>query len=393
MVFHAVTVALEDYGVAVHDPAGIEVGVSVIGDVDELACGGVDEGYVIVGVALVHVDCSHEPFAVGRPVERYAAVAGCIGLALGEQFHLLALKVGHGYLVAVLYEHHTLAVGRNLRVLARHIVIGREERLLVDEGSVGKVGVFLACYGSLVYIKVSVAVGGVVDSAVVSAPRGSALGLGGVGDLASGGILYRGHEEVAVADKRHLLAVGRRHGLGGSAQAAAYGLVYVVGHDVDFHLGGFAPLVAHGVDLTVVAESQGAVGTAREESHGVGLEFGHGCHLGGVGEGEGIHVEAAAVALAQIVDGLTVTSEHRVACLAGMFGEIGVLAGLGVIHPHVASHRRGVVFAPLVLGAFVILIEKRLAVGHELHAVGRSAEYLAGASALDGHAVELTHAR
>ena len=48
----------------------------------------------------------------------------------------------------------------------------------------------------------------------------------------------------------------------------------------------------------------------------MGGEFGHCRHFGGVGEGEGVYVEASSVALAQEIHGLSVTAYHGVAVFA-----------------------------------------------------------------------------
>ena len=102
---------------------------------------------------------------------------------------------------------------------------------------------------------------------------------------------------------------------------------------------------------------------------------------------QGIHIHAATIALAEKVERLAIGTGHGVAVFTGMGRDIGVLTALGIVEPHIACNRRGVVLAPLVLVALTVLVIEALAIGSETEHLGRGAQHLEGATALRGYLI------
>ena len=71
----------------------------------------------------------------------------------------------------------------------------------------------------------------------------------------------------------------------------------------------------------------------------MGLEVGELFCRRRIVDGERVDIERVAVTLAQQVDGFAVDRHDGIAVLAGAVGEIGVLAGLCVVTPHISGHR------------------------------------------------------
>ncbi len=89
---------------------------------------------------------------------------------------------------------------------------------------------------------------------------------------------------------------------------------------------------------------------------------------------------------------LAVGAGHGIGILAGEVGEIGMRACGGVVEPHIAGHRRGVVLAPLVFKSLDILIQKLPAARQPAHRARRGAQHLTRCAAAGRHAVQLGHA-
>ena len=121
----------------------------------------------------------------------------------------------------------------------------------------------------------------------------------------------------------------------------------------------------------------------------MGLERGHGLDGCGLIDGELIDIHRSAIALAQDIDCASVGTDHRASVLAGMVGEVGVLACGGVILPDFARHTAGVVLAPGVLHALLVLIDHEASLAVPFELLGRCAQHLCRASAGDRHFIDL----
>ena len=149
-------------------------------------------------------------------------------------------------------------------------------------------------------------------------------------------------------------------------------------------------LFLHGVDFTIVTETQHAVVGGRKEAHGVGLERGYLFGFRSLAYGHLPYIEGA-VLFAQVVETLSVLGKVRVAVLAFPLCLLGVFARGGVVKPDVAGDRRSVVLAPLVFAAFPVLVEEGLTVFAEADELGRSGQHLFIASAFCRDCVQLLH--
>ncbi len=109
---------------------------------------------------------------------------------------------------------------------------------------------------------------------------------------------------------------------------------------------------AHGIDLTVVAITQSAVGGCRKEAHRILLMIGYLCLL--AVESAMVYVQSAAL-FAQIVERLAVGRPHRVAVLTVECSQLP--ERVAALEPYVASDRRAVVLAPFVLIALAVDVE------------------------------------
>ena len=106
---------------------------------------------------------------------------------------------------------------------------------------------------------------------------------------------------------------------------------------------------------------------------------------------ESPHIECAAVAFAENIKCVPVGTQHRVAVLTGTVGHIGMLSRSRIIHPDIARHRRGVVFAPFILESFDIMVEHLRAVLAENRHLRRGAQHLARLPSGYRHHVKLGH--
>ena len=255
---HTVAVAGEQDGIALHDPLGCLAEVSTAGDVGDLAAVGADDAHVGVWITLVGDISQGEPLAVGRPLVVKSAVGLIPRRAVGHLVHPLALEVHDHEAIAVFDKGQLLSVGAHI---GRGALDGgrRQQNLLLDGSGVGEVGVFLALDGGLDQLPVAIALGGIVEGAVVTAPRQAILGLGCVGDALGGAILDRGDKDLATGDEGHLLAVGRCHCRGSATRhGGAQHILRVVVIEVNLDLDGLAALRL-GVQLAVVGVTQRAI--------------------------------------------------------------------------------------------------------------------------------------
>ena len=160
---------------------------------------------------------------------------------------------------------------------------------------------------------------------------------------------------------------------------------------VDFHFRGFAPLYLS-VNLAVVGVAQRAVVGNGEETHGIFLERSQRLDILRLIDGEGVNVERPTIALAQDVNGAAVGTKHRAAILASMIGKIHMLAIGGVVEPYIASHARGVMLAPGIFHAFLILVHKEFTVFVKCNLLGWCAQHLGSAATGHRHLVNLGEA-
>ena len=298
---------------------------------------------------------------------------------------MVGLEVEHHEFDAVLDECQFLTVGRELRAIA--LYCGRwKHHLLVDKGGVGKVLVFLAADGGSVDLPIAGALAGVGYGAIVVLPSKIFLSSCSVGNLLGGAVFNRRHKHLAARDKCQLLAIGRHYAFASGSGKAFYH-VFLIEHEVDIHfLRCCAALL--GVDFAIVGVAQCAVIGHREESHRMGGVIGHSLHFGGIVNVERIDIKRATTTFAEEIHGLAVGSQHRVAVFTATLGEVGVLACGHIVAPDVASHRRGVVLAPLVLKALAVVIEHGVAVAAEADIFGGSGEHLHGATAFYAHLIQ-----
>ncbi len=389
MAAHTVTVRREQQGIAIHDPLRVAVEVSRIGDVHYLAALGADDTHVGIGIVAIARITHREPLAVGRPRVVDTTVGGVVAAAVGDAAALSRFKVEHHQTTAILDVSEAVAVGRIARAGAVDAVV-LEQRLLLDKRGIREIGILVAHDPRLVNIPLAVALRGVRQRTVVGRELGRRLRLRGGGHAPRGGVIDRSHEHLAARDECYLPAVGRDRG----RAAAAHGdLQILVGGQVldnpHVDLSGRAR-AAQGVYLAVVAEAQRAVGRGREETNGVGLEARHLLRLGRRVGGERPHVERAA-ALAQEIYRLVAVGIDGIAVLTRAGREIGMLSRREVVTPNIPRNGRGMMFAPDVFAALLVLIEERLAVARETYRFGGGGEHTLGASALDAHGVELAH--
>ena len=392
MAAHSVAVGDKHHGIAVEHPLRCAVEIAVVGDINHLATIGAHNCDIGIWVMAVVDNLEGKPFAVGRPtiVER-ACATHPVG-AVGYLAHLLGLEVEHHEAIAVFDKGEFFSIGRELRISALHLV-GGDERLLVHDCGIGEIEVFLSCDSRLVKSPFAAALAGVGDCAIVC-PSNRFFSLGSFGDSLGGWIFHRSNKHLASHNKCHLLSVGRHRC---RVQAAGVGSVdiatVVVAHEVDFHLARRCRHSVLCVNLAVVGIAEHPVAGNREETHRMCLKFGNSLHLCGLRDSHAIHVEAAAVAFAKEIHIFAVGRIHRVAVFAGVRCKVSVLAGFGVVHPHIAGYRRSVVLAPLVFKAFLVLIEECIAGFVECHLLCRSCEHLHRASAIHRHLVQLGLAR
>ena len=267
-----------------------------------------------------------------------------------------------------------------------------QQDFFLDQGSVSKVGVVLALDSGQNEFPVAVALGGISQRAVISAPRHPILGLGSAGDTLGGIVFNRGYKHLTTNHKGHHLAVGRDSSVGSATgKRQALNLIAVVVPQADAHLAGLSTL-AHGVEFTVLGEAQGAIVGNREEAHGIDREVGLCLEPARTVQRHRVHVHRAAVALTQEVDGLAIGAEHGIAVLTADVGQVGMLLGLGIIAPDVACDRRRVVLAVLVLATLAVLIDEVVAALVPADVLCRCAQLAGNAAAIHGHLIDLGQA-
>ena len=216
---------------------------------------------------------------------------------------------------------------------------------------------------------------GVIESAVVGAPADMALGSRSLGDLHRSRIFNRSHKHVATADKRNHFAVGRHNGIA-SLNVDFPDFGGNVGCDINSQTFGFGRCAGHGVDSSVVSESQLARFRRRQETHRMSGEIGEAACCRRIVGRKRPQIESAAVAFTEKIDGLAVGAHYRIAVFAGAIGNVTVFPGLKIIRPYVAANRRGVMFAPFILKPFDILIIHHFTVGRERGHLSRRSENL-----------------
>ena len=168
-----------------------------------------------------------------------------------------------------------------------------------------------------VEIPAPVSLAGVHQRAAILSPAHAPLHARGVGDTAGVAILYIAHVDISVVLKGHLLAIGRYYPAVRAAGERPVHRVHLVVRPVDIYLQhiGLLPW-GLGVDLPVEGVAQHPAPGGRQVAHGQLGECGDCLGIGPVGQGGLIHVERAAIALAQEVESLAAGGEHRVAILA-----------------------------------------------------------------------------
>ena len=116
MSTHAVTLRLEENGIAVEGKTGRTAHVAAVGQVDDGAvalCA--DKTYIGIRVVPVTDEFEGEPFSVRRPGIVESAVCAVPGGAIGNLAHFLRIKVHHHEAGTVFYECQLFTVGRELR--------------------------------------------------------------------------------------------------------------------------------------------------------------------------------------------------------------------------------------------------------------------------------------
>ncbi len=397
VVLHAVAAAEGEHGLAAHGPAGTVVTVAAHGKILHLLVAfGTDQ----TGLAdpLRTVEEVHEqPAAVRGPLVVLVAVAVAVVAVAGQYgAHGLGGQVHHAQGGAFLQKGHFLAIGRvgGLELFGR----GGEQRLLLEHGGVEEVRFLLAADGAGVQVPASVALGGVEQGAAVRAEAHVTLLFRRVGDAARGALLHGCDEHLAAVDEGDLLAGGRHGELAHLTvhRHRSFGQVARVHGDAHLHRARLIT-VDGGVDGAVMTEAERAVVGDGQVAHGMVLQEGDlrwcatfNAHFMDIEAFAASHLTHAA--FAEVVERSAVGAYHWIAVLALEAGELLVGAGVEVVAPHVACHRRAVVLAVLILVAFPVVEDQHVPVGGEAGAVGRCGEHLAGLSTLHRHAVELAHA-
>ena len=116
MSAHAVTLRLEENGIAVEGKTGRTAHVAAVGQVDDGAvalCA--DKTYIGIRVVPVADEFEGEPFSVRRPGLVEPAARAVPGGAIGNLAHFLRIKVHHHEAGTVFYECQLFTVGRELR--------------------------------------------------------------------------------------------------------------------------------------------------------------------------------------------------------------------------------------------------------------------------------------
>ena len=121
------------------------------------------------------------------------------------------------------------------------------------------------------------------------------------------------------------------------------------------------------------------------------LETGHRLHLLRGAHRETIYIDRLRLSLAEEIDGLPIRGEHGVSILTGAIRQVGMLTRGHVIEPNIPRHAGGMVFAPLILEPFPILIEEAFATLVERDHLGRCTQDLAHLSTRHGHRIQLGH--
>ena len=125
----------------------------------------------------------------------------------------------------------------------------------------------------------------------------------------------------------------------------------------------------------------------------MGLEAGHRLHLLRSAQREAIHIDRFRLPLAEEIDRLPIRGEHRIAILTGAIRQVGMLAGSGIIEPNVSCHAGSVVFAPLILEPFPVLVEEAFATLVERDHLSRCTQHLAYLSTSHRNRIQLRHRR
>ena len=309
--------------------------------------------------------------------------------SIGDLAYFSRFDVQDHQSAAAFHKCQFLAVGRVLRIATVYAVV-LEQGFLFNQRGVCQVGLVLAHYGGGIDVPVAVSLRSIGNGAVVCCKSGGNFRLSGLCDALGGGVIHCGDEQFATRNSGNHFAV-RRYG---AIASAAYGEVVVLSGGVvrnDFNAQFLGLLLfLHGVDFTIVTETQHAVVGGRKEAHGVGLERGYLLGFRGLAYGHLPYVEGAAL-FAQVVEALSILGKVRVAVLAFPLCLLGVFARGGVVEPDVACDGRGVVLAPLVFAAFPVLVEEGLAVFAEADELGRSGQHLFIASAFCWDSVQLLH--
>ena len=338
----------------------------------------------ILAVPAARADVGREqPAAVGAPLIPHIAITiGVDVLAIHEGAHGLALHVNGAQGGTILKKGNTLAVGAVSRLDAGVARIG--QLFLHEFGGIGEQFLILVLDGGLVNFPHAVALAVIDDATAIGREVNGTFLLGCIGDPLGGLVVNRGHIHIAMHHKCHLLATRRDTDSGCSVilYLADEFLIDIVGRDGDIHTFGLGAL-AQGINLTVVAIAQHAIGRYREKAHGITLVVSELHRL--AAQRVLIDVERA-VLLAQVVIDRAVGCPAGRAVLTVEVGELGILPAL--LQPDVAGDGRGVMLAEGVLVALDVVIEDiTTAVDAQvLHGQGREQ---AGPATADAHLINL----
>ena len=316
------------------------------------------------------------PSRIGRPREVKASVALTVRRAVCKLCHLLALHIHHGKLVAVKYKGQFLAVGRQFGH-GSLVLVGFEHRLLADDGGMGEVGlVGRTAECGAIYICAAVALRCVVQGAVV-APAEVAFGLGCGRYLLGGAVIDRRHKHIATVKECNELAVWRGGCPAGASRAANLSqLVGKIRLYVHCHLRRLRCPGGKCVQLAVVGKRQRSVCGSRKETHRVALEVRHRHGLAIIAGNGAVHIKALlGSTLTEEIEGIACIDRTQI--LTGKVNEFFMSACGRGIAPYIASNRRCMVLAPLVLEAFHVLVHKALAVGRPRNVARRRCQKLA----------------
>ena len=121
MTAHAIALALEQDGFAVHHPAGIFAHIATLGDGMNLSTFSTDDTLVGVWVALVGYVTQHEPLAVRTPLKVESSVLVIPIAAVGHLCHLLGLQVHHLQFDTVFYKCQFLAIRTVFGIATLHL--------------------------------------------------------------------------------------------------------------------------------------------------------------------------------------------------------------------------------------------------------------------------------